>query len=268
VDGHRRYADEPEPSWYTGQSPTPNTYDSGVHDRPSGAFRLPDQRPADAYPPPYAPIDPVTSSGSHALPPQDTGTRMPVRGPEYPTIRPNSGGTSPADPSSPISAASTTYGAPGGTYGGPASGMPAPGLPAPGLPGPGLPPTGSTHHGPAPAGDPTTVVPSISRFGPAPAESVYKTRRPISAVVFAGIAALLMVPVVLLLIRVTFVDDPTVRGIVPAVLLTLGLPLTGLGLYQLAAGGAATSRETWLRPPVAYLPIGLFLLLTAGLAVA
>jgi hypothetical protein len=243
VEGHRRYADEPEPGWYSGQSsyesPPANAYDSGVHERPSGAFRLPDQRPADGYTPPvYAPQDPETS-GSHALPVDSTGTRIPVRGPEYPTIRPG-GASSLAD-------APSTYGSPV---------MPAS---AP----------------PSAAAEPTSVVPPISdrprfpsedrpRF---PGEAVYRTRRPVSAVLIAIVTALLLVPVVLLLIQVTFVDHPAVRGIVPAVLLTLGLPLTGGGLYSLAAGGRS-GRDVWLRPPVVYLPVGLFLLLAAGLAVS
>ena len=260
MEGHR-YADEPEPSWYTGQSPTPNSYDSGVHERPSGAFRLPEQRPADGYgtSAPYPAPDPVTSTGSHALPPQDTGARIPVRGPEYPTIRPG-GGTSLADApvpgsSVPGSSAPTTYGGPAGLYGGPAG--PASAVPSQGL----------MSNGPAPAAEPTTVVPPITRFGPGP-DSVYRTRRPVSAVAIAAVAAVLMIPVILLLIQVTFVDDPAVRGIVPAVLLALGLPLTSFGLYRLAAGGAPAGRDTWLRPPIAYLPIGLLLLVAAGLAVA
>jgi hypothetical protein len=73
---------------------------------------------------------------------------------------------------------------------------------------------------------------------------------------------------VILLIRVTFIDTPSVRGIVPAVLLALGLPLTGFGLYTLAAGNGPIGRDGWLRPPIAYLPVGLLLLLAAGLAVA
>jgi hypothetical protein len=51
------------------------------------------------------------------------------------------------------------------------------------------------------------------------------------------------------------------------VLLTLGLPLTGAGLSSLAAGGPV-GRDIWLRPPLAYLPVGLLLLLAAGLSVA
>ena len=258
MDGHRRYADESEPGWYAGQSPyqnpapidgqspydgpgsTSNPYDSGVHERPSGAFRLPAD-PGYATPPPYVTPDPVTTSGSHALPALDsTDTRMSVRGPEYPTIRPG-GATSLADaPPASSSAAATTYGGPA----------------------------------PSPAAEATTLVPPVgaaadrARYGAGAArESIYRTRRPVAAVIVAIITVLLMVPVVLLLIQVTFVDDPAVRGVVPAVLLTFGLPLAGAGLYALTAGGS-TARDAWLRAPIVYLPIGLVLLLAAGLAVA
>jgi hypothetical protein len=199
VDGHRRYADEPQPSWYGGQgqypNPAPNSYDSGVHERPSGAFRLPEQRESEyAAPSPYVTPDPMTSTGSHS----QEQVRIPVRGPEYPTVRPTAAAAPP---------------------------------------------------------------------DPRPAEAVYRTRRPVSAVLVAlGIAAL-MVPVIMLLVAATFDDDPLAGGVVPAVLLTLGLPLTGLGLYALAGGGPV-GREAWLRPPVAYLPVGLVLLMAAGLAVA
>jgi hypothetical protein len=113
----------------------------------------------------------------------------------------------------------------------------------------------------------TSVVPPVTERARFPGETVYRTRRPVSAVLIAIVTVLLLVPVVMLLVQVTFVDDPAVRGIIPAVLLTLGLPLTGTGLYSLAAGGPA-GREVWLRPPVAYLPVGLILLLAAGLSVA
>lgn len=271
MEGHRRYADEPESSWYAGPGQTPNPQDSGVHERPSGAFRLPDQRPVDGYgtPAPYPTPDPVTSSGSHALPPQDTGTRIPIRGPEYPTIRPTGGPTSVEAPA-PTSSVPTTYGGPSstfggstGTYGGSTGTYGGSTSPASAVPSQGL-----LSNGPAAAAEPTAVVPPIARFGPGPAERVYRTRRPVSAVAIAVVTALLMIPVVLLLIQVTFVDHLAVRGIVPAVLLTLGLPLTGIGLYRLAAGDASTGRDVWLRPPVAYLPVGLLLLLAAGVAVA
>jgi len=237
VEG-RRYADEPEPNWYSGQSTNDsrNPYDSGVHERPSGAFRLPDQRSADGYGPP----DPLTSTGSHALPPQHpTADRIGIRGPEYPAVRPT-GATSLADAPVPVRDVSTTYG-------GPAAAIPSNGPPA--------------------AAEPTTMVPPVPRFAPG-SERIYRTRRPASAVLVAIIAALLMVPVIMLLVQVTFLDDPAVRGIVPAVLLALGLPLAGTGLYSLATAGGSAGREAWLRPPIAYLPVGLLLLLAAGLAVA
>ena len=260
MEPHRRYAEDSEPSWYSGQRssdgqgsyPPPSAYDSGVHERPSGAFRLPEQRPADPYAAPgaYPQPDPVTTSGAHSASPLDTGSlRIPVRGPEYPTIRPTGGPTSLADsapvaptaPASPaVSTVTTTT-----TYG--AGGVP-PQAPA-----------GSAYD------EPTSMVPLAG--GPR-AESVYNSKRPVSAVLFAVVTGVLLIPAVLLLVRATFVDDPVARGVVPAVLLTFGLPLTGAGLYFLAASGRAAGRDAWLRPPLAYLPIGLVLLLAAGLAVA
>ncbi|MFI5931261.1 hypothetical protein [Actinoplanes sp. NPDC051494] len=216
MDGHRRYAEDPEPSWYAGQrasetASNPSAYDSGVSERPSGAFRIPDQRPADPYvtPPGY----PVPES------PSESGQiRIPVRGPEYPPVRP------------------------AGT--------------------PGAPPVSESFN------EPTSMVPLTAGVRPPSApESVYNASRPVSAVVFAVVTVILLVPAVLLLVQATFVDDPSAAGVVPAVLLTLGLPLTGTGLYSLAAGGRANTREAWLRPPLAYLPVGLLLLLAAGLGV-
>ena len=238
VDGHR-YADDPEPSWYSGGNqyarpaepdlPVGSPYDSGVHERPSGAFRLPEQRPA------YTLSDPVTSTGSHAARTAEPQTRIPVRGPEYPTIRPTSDVAAPAARPAAVPA-------------------PAP-TPAP---------------APAPVAEPqtaiagpTSLVPPITT-GRVP-ESVYQSRRPVTAFLVAFVMVVLMVPVVRLLVEATFTGDPSARAIVPAVLLTLGFTLTGIGLFAVARGGPIT-RETWLRPPVAYLPAGLLLLLAAGVA--
>jgi hypothetical protein len=210
VDGNRRYADEPAPSWYTGQSATPtvNPYDSGVHDRPSGAFRL------DGPPQPY---------------PEPAPTQ--VRGPEYPAVRPP-GGTSLADAPPP-----NTYGSPQRSV--------------------------------TPYDEATSVVPPMSRFRPeSRAPRMFRSRRPVSAIVVAGVTGVLMIPAIMLLINATFGDGPMLaRGVIPAVLLTLGLPLTGGGLYALA-GGPPPDRDAWLRPPLAYLPIGLLILLAAGLGAA
>jgi hypothetical protein len=240
VDGHR-YADDPEPSWYSGsqyarpaepQAPGPEAfgshttgslYDSGIHERPSGAFRLPEQRPAvGGYP--LTDPDPVTSTGSHArpagteMPPPFDPVRVPVRGTEYPTVRPT--GASPAT---------------------------------------------------EPAAEPTSLVPPVAPMAPPsferPAEAVYSTRRPVSSFAVAIVMAILLIPVVRLLLHASFSGTPTPAGVVPAVLLALGFTLTGIGLFAVASG-RPLSRDTWLRPPVAYLPAGLLLLLAAGLAVA
>ncbi|MCY1145253.1 hypothetical protein OWR29_45245 [Actinoplanes sp. Pm04-4] len=222
----RRYADDAEPSWYSGpgqysRSPESeisgsipaNPYDSGIHERPSGAFRLPDQRAA-------------ATTGSHARPPEPE-TRIPVRGPEYPTIRPTSDAVPPMAP--PMTAPSMT---------------------------------------PPPMAEPTALVPPITpERAPDRKESVYQTRRPVTSVIVAIVMVVLMIPVVRLLFDATFTGNPDARGIVPAVLLTLGFTLTGIGLYSVARGGPI-AREAWLRPPVAYLPAGLVLLIAAGLAVA
>ena len=237
MDGHRRYADEPgRPSWYPGQGASDgqnqyadgaSPYDSGVYERPSGAFRLPDQRPAEAYT-----TDPVTSTGSHARPDSEQA-RLPVRGPEYPAVRPHNA-SSLSEARAQADAAPVS------------SGPPA---------------TASGYN------DPTSLVPPVA----APDRSrdaVYGARRPVSAVLVAFVTIVLMVPVVRLLLQATFAHEADAGSIVPAVLLMLGLPLTGVGLFALAGGGRPQSRDTWLRPPVAYLPTGLFLVLAAALAVA
>ncbi|MCO8271898.1 hypothetical protein M1L60_14985 [Actinoplanes sp. TRM 88003] len=208
----RRYADDAEPSWYSGPGQYPRTpesevsgsipanpYDSGIHERPSGAFRLPDQRAA-------------ATTGSHARP-AEPEVRVPVRGTEYPTIRPT------------------------------ADVVPAT---------------------PEPMAEPTALVPPVA---PERKEKVYQTRRPVTSIIVAVVMVVLMIPVVRLLFDATFTGDPNARGIVPAVLLTLGFTLTGIGLYSVARSGPV-AREAWLRPPVAYLPAGLILLIAAGLAVA
>jgi hypothetical protein len=226
VDGHR-YADDSEPSWYTGSQyarsadsdvsgshAVGGAYDSGIHERPSGAFRLPEQRPST-----YPLSDSPATTGSHALPADsyDTSSRIPVRGPEYPTIRPTSAADAP-------------------------------------------PP--ARNEAPPPIAGPTSLVPPVR-----PGESVYATRRTASSFVVAIGMVVLMIPVVRLLLQATFTGTPSARNIVPSVLLTLGFVLTGIGLFAVA-GNRPLNREAWLRPPVAYLPAGLLLLLAAGLAVA
>jgi hypothetical protein len=198
VDGNRRYPDEPQPSWYTGQSSAPagNPYDSGVYDRPSGAFRI-DGPPMEE-------------------------TRFPVRGPEYPAVRPP-GATSLADAPAP------------GSYG-------------------------------QPPGQAQQIAPRYQ--APPWTNRMFRTRPALSALGVLAVTGVLMIPAIMLLINATFGAGPMAAGaVVPAVLLALGLPLTGGGLYALA-GNAPADRHEWLRPPYVYLPIGLLVLLAAGLGAA
>jgi hypothetical protein len=188
-----RYGDESGPSWYSGSrytDPPRQPADpevSGSHARredpyDAGGVRLPGQRPA----------------GPEPRSPYESG-RIPVRGPEYPTIPP------PAPP---------------------------------------------------------------ARTEPQP-RPVKAKRRPFASILVALAVLVLFLPVLRLLMTVTFASDATARGVVPAVLLALGLALIGFGLFAAAGGGAArANRDDWLRPPLAYLPVGLILLLAAGLAVA
>lgn len=224
VEGHR-YADDPEPSWHPGQSQYPTgPHDSGIHERPSGAFRLPEQQQRVSAGPYGSP----ETTGSHARPGEPEtraaydSVRVPVRGPEYPTI------PAPAPP------AATTYGG------------------------------GAAPESLIPISEPTSLVPPVSGNRPRFEKTA---RRPVSSFIVAGVMIVLLIPVVRLLVNVTFTGTPTARNIVPAVLLTLGFALTGIGLFAVA-GGRSLGREAWLRPPVAYLPAGLILLVAAGLAVA
>jgi hypothetical protein len=253
VDGHR-YADDDEPNWYSGKSQydadasgahaVGNPYDSGIHERPSGSFRLPEQRPADAAGG-YAVTDPLIATGGHAARPAEYDARTSVRGPQYPTIKP------PAERETPLETVPVP------------PGMVPPAAP-PGMVPPPASPAAPPEMAP-PMAEPTSLVPPVIR--PPQPETVYHTRRPVSSVLVAIVMIVLMIPVIRLLIDATFSGDPTSRAIVPAVLLTLGFTLTGIGLFTIARGGPL-SRESWLRPPVAYLPAGLILLLAAGLAVA
>ncbi|BCY14495.1 hypothetical protein [Actinoplanes sp. L3-i22] len=203
-----RYADESAPSWYSGSRYTdppryPNEPEaSGSHALredayDTGGVRLPEQRPAE--PEPRGPYE----SG-----------RIPIRGPEYPTI--------PPPPPQPQRQRELP--------------------PAP----------------PPVPNEPTALAPPVTA-----------KRRPLSSVIVAIGVLVLFVPVLRLLMTATFAAKPTAGGIVPAVLLTLGLALTGFGLFAAAGSGAVrTDRSAWLRTPTAYVPIGLILLLAAGLAVS
>ncbi len=182
--------------------------------------------------------------------------------PAGPTSGPAPGPTSGAGSApGPVSGGGATYGAgfttgpvSGGatTYGG--GGSPSVAYPA------------------SPAAERTSVVPTVGADPGAarrPGEDpVYATRRPVLGLLLVVLVGLLAIPAVRLFIAAAFADDPAAAAIVPASLLLLGLPLTGLGLWSLANGGRIGDQGAWLRPPVGYLTVGLALLVAAALAVA
>jgi hypothetical protein len=279
VDGHRRYAEEPEPRWYS----APGPYESGVHERPEEEPRRPLTEGVDslATAVPYDPLaggftrDPAAEPGRPAL----DAIRVPLRPTEYPAVRP--GGGNPPPSSSPVS--SPLAAGPMAT--GPM--MTGPMATGPMVTGPMVTGRPFAPESPAaplvtPYNEPTSVVPPVAGRGADGAErfagerggggrpsgdGVYRTRRPVLAIVVAVGTALLMVPVLRLLAHVALASPPTAQGILPAVLLTLGLPLTGVGLFAVAGAGRSMDRAAWLRPPAGYLVVGLVLLFAAALGV-
>ncbi|HEU4423064.1 MAG TPA: hypothetical protein VFR67_11080 [Pilimelia sp.] len=160
-----------------------------------------------------------------------------------------------------------------------------PGAPPPAATAPPLPPPGMTGIGPrsgeplpppldAPRQHAEPIDRAALRRGPAAAarvgEGFYRTRRPLIAVAFAVVVTVFEVPALRLLASAAFDDPISGTGIVSGILLVGGLPMFAMGLYSLVTGvgrppGQAAVAD-WLRPPVAYLTIGLALLVAAALA--
>jgi hypothetical protein len=156
---------------------------------------------------------------------------------------------------------------------GPASGPPVSSPAAPGSPGPIPPQLGSPSSTVYQAGStPTQAIPASAMpgSGGAPKEA-YRARR-------SGIAGLLgtvaVVVEVLVLVKV-LIDSVTAHptntgGVLAGVFALCGVPMVALGLYGLATGAAIAGGpnvgRAWLRTPLAYLPVGLILIIAAGLA--
>ena len=102
-------------------------------------------------------------------------------------------------------------------------------------------------------------------------DGIYRTSRPIIAVPLGFAAGLLAIPVGRVLLSSAFGPVTVPAGVISSVMALFGLPLLALGLYGLMTGAARVPDPSWirvwLRPPLAYLVVGLACCLVAGLAV-
>jgi hypothetical protein len=247
VDGQRGFPDNTEPRWYgAGGSYGENDWgkrggEYPEQPRPEEGYRVPEARPyEDAGQGRYADLAGQPAGGP---------VTAPVSGGRYDTAR-GSGAGEPGRPGEPL------------------GGGPRVAEPAQPVSGPGQVQADQARHFPTQP---------IERSGPRrdPAQdavpgSVYRTKRPAAAIVIGAVVLIFEIVTLRIFATGAFASPIRTQGAVGGMFLFVGLPLFGYGLYALITGAAATGAgaRPWLRTPLAYLPIGLSLLICAALASA
>jgi hypothetical protein len=262
VDGPRGYQDDSDGGWYSGfteRQPEPEgRYDSDRYHAPEPRYAEEPSGDPGRYRDPRP--DPLTDPALSARPvgPRSGVELPPVRGEQrYPA---DPGYAEPGYPVEPADRGSRRRSAPAG---GPEQlGPPAGG---------GQPGAGALSGGPAGRPGPGSPLPAMPTMA---AENVggaiYRTRRLGVATIIVIIALAAEVMVLRVLLTGLFAHTVQANAVLAGIFAMCGTPLFAMGLYGLMTGAATAGGphpgRAWLRTPLAYLPVGVALLIAAGLA--